>query len=83
MWLSDRCTLNHRRSLSHWRSLSRCFNKVRHLLSTLGKVSHQLLQQLVLLGSQLLDNVGEQVLDSFSLRLTSDDKGIVLDGRIG
>jgi hypothetical protein len=37
----------------------------------------------VLLGAELLDDVGEEILDGLGLGLAADDEGVVLDGGIG
>lgn len=37
----------------------------------------------MLFGAQLLDDVGEQVLDGFGFGLASDDEGVILDGGVG
>ena len=37
----------------------------------------------MLLGSELLDDVGQQVLDGLGLWLSADDEGVVLDGGVG
>jgi hypothetical protein len=37
----------------------------------------------VLFGSELLDDVGEEVLDGLGLGVSTDDEGVVLDGSIG
>lgn len=37
----------------------------------------------MLLGAELLDDVGEQVLDGFGFGLAGHDEGVVLDGGVG
>jgi hypothetical protein len=37
----------------------------------------------VLFGAELLDDVGEEVLDGFGFGLTGDDEGVVGDGGVG
>lgn len=37
----------------------------------------------MLLGAKLLDDVGEEVLDSLGLGLSTDDEGVVLNGGVG
>lgn len=54
-------------------------NQVGDIFSALGQVGHQLLQKFVLLGAQLLNDVREEILDCFGLRLTADDEGVVGD----
>lgn len=49
----------------------------------MGNAGDELLKKLALLGSKLLDDVGEEVLDGLGFRLSTDDEGIVLDGGKG
>lgn len=37
----------------------------------------------MLLGAELLDDVGEEVLDGLGLGVSADDEGVVLDGGVG
>ena len=63
----------------------RCgFHQVGHVLGRLRlrNAGDEFLQQLVLLGSELLDDVRQQVLDGLGLWVSTDDEGIVLDGGV-
>ena len=41
---------------------------------------YKFLKQLVLLGSELLNDVWQKILDGLSFGVATDDEGIVLDG---
>jgi hypothetical protein len=58
-----------------------CFYKLRGFFS-LRDLRYEILQKFMLLGSELLDNVRKKVLDSFSLRLSTNDESVILDGSI-
>lgn len=45
----------------------------------MGDAGDEFLEELVLLRSQLLDDVGKEVLHGLSLGLTAHDEGVVLD----
>lgn len=49
----------------------------------MGALLHNVHQQFVLLGAQLLDDIREQVLDVLGIRLARHDESVILDGGIG
>lgn len=48
----------------------------------LGEVTHEVLEGLVLLGANLLDNVGKHVLELLGLRGAGDDQQVLADGEL-
>ena len=59
------------------------FDQVGNIFGTLGQVGHEFLKELVLLGTELLNDVREEILDGFGLRLTADNESVVRDGGVG
>lgn len=59
------------------------FDQIRNIFGTLGQVSHEILKEFVLLGTELLNDVGEEILDGFGLRLTADNESVVRDRGVG
>ena len=59
------------------------FNEVGHVFGCLGDAGDEILEEFVLFGSELLDDVGEEVFDGLGLWFSADDEGVVLDGGVG
>ena len=53
------------------------------LRTALGNRRNESFKEFALLGAQLLDDVGQEVLEGLGLGFSTDDEGVVLDGGIG
>jgi len=58
-----------------------CLYKLWGLFS-LRDLRYEILQKFMLLGSELLDNVRKKVLDRFSLRFSTNNESVILNGGI-
>lgn len=70
-------------SLDSFEVLRIVFDEEGGFVWSLGQAGDQILEELVLFGAELLDDVGQQVADGLGFGLAGNDECVVLDGSVG